>query len=153
MDAWSKGRQLTVLLDYRKTAVERQIFMVKKTLSEINLSLEEKHERYNSINKEIKSLTPCGVFHRTDIYKNIRRQGVLLSQQQYLSHEIKRLEDNKAENEQMLQEGVNVRNALEKKSYKLFGYFHKQHVKFIVRSENNIEHEHHETFLYGRAKH
>lgn len=152
MDALFKGRQLTTLLDCRMSSVEHQIFVIKKKLSEINFFLEENKTKYNSINQDIQSLTSCGVFQRTKIYKNIRRQGVLLSQQLHIFDEIRRLEDDKVESEKLLKEGVNIKNDLEKKRYKFLGYFRKQHMEFLARCENNTEYELHETFIYGRAK-
>lgn len=152
MSVWRKGRQFTALLEYKKTSVDCQVSKINKILSEINSLLEKKIFEYNAINDEINSLTPSGVLHRSDIYQKIRRQGVLLSQQQLIFHRINELEEDKEKNELHSQYLLNTRIVLEKKIHKVCSYFRHRYIDFRIRSENNIENELHETIFYGREK-
>ncbi|CCG87068.1 hypothetical protein [Erwinia piriflorinigrans] len=152
MSVWRKGRQLNALLEYKKTLVNCQVSKINKRLSEIQSLLEEKIFERKAIIDEINSLTPTGVLHRSDIYQKIRRQGVLLSKQQLIYHQINELEEDKEKNELNVQVFLHTRNVLEKKNHKFRSYFRHRYIDFRIRSENNIESELHETISYGREK-
>lgn len=95
MDAWHSGRQLIILLKYRRSIIDLKIVKIKSHLSQLNLLINEQNREYNLLKQQLNRFIPSGVLNRSEIYRNIRRQGVLLSRQQLYIIKLNQLDDEK----------------------------------------------------------
>lgn len=150
MDVWRKGCEYLSMLERKQGTLRRNIAMVENQLAQITKKIAELQLEYAHFNQQIKGLTPSGLVNRVDIYKGIRKQGALITQQQLVYHKISQLEDEKCDQEQTLYELQTATKVLDMKHYKISFYLQPLRREYLRRCDNNIENEVQELAGYGR---
>ncbi|WP_168415684.1 type III secretion system protein [Erwinia amylovora] len=152
MDAWHSGRQLIILLKYRRSIIDLKIVKIKSHLSQLNLLINEQIREYNLLKQQLNRFIPSGVLNRSEIYRNIRRQGVLLSRQQLYIIKLNQLDDEKMRQEQALQNYQSEKCFLEKKHHKISCSIYRQYTDYRMRSDNHTEDDELELICYDKSK-
>ncbi|MEN4910724.1 type III secretion system protein [Erwinia amylovora] len=152
MDAWHSVRQLIILLEYRRSIIDLKIVKIKSHLSQLNLLINEQIREYDLLKQQLNRFIPSGVLNRSEIYRNIRRQGVLLSRQQLYLIKLNQLDDEKIRQEQALQNYQSEKFFLEKKHHKITCNIYRQYTDYRMRSDNHTEDDELELICYDKSK-
>ncbi|WP_033477160.1 hypothetical protein [Erwinia amylovora] len=152
MDVWHSARKLINLLEYRRSIIDLKIVKIKSHLSQLNLLIDEQIRGYNLLRQQLNKFIPSGVLNRKEIYRNIRRQGVLLSRQQLFIIKINQLDDEKIRQEQALQNYQSEKCFLEKKYHKITCNIYRQYTDYRMRSDSYTEDDELELICYDKSK-
>lgn len=137
-------------LNDKKKIVSVNLLRSNRKLSELKSMIDNVYVDKNSLEQQLKDIFSVGIINRGEIYKYIRRQGVLLCQIESLAQEIVRLnemldlesEENAKHNFALLR--------LNKRSFMINEYCN-QTMKVHYRKSDNInENEIEELSIYGK---
>lgn len=150
MQVWRKGREVIALLERKRETLQGYIAKTANQIEKTALEIAKHQQECAAINQQIKMLIPNGLYNRADIYKGIRQQGILLTQQQLIFHKIDQLENEKDTLEDNLKHYQAGMNLLEKKNYKLSHYLQPLRRDYLRRCDNDEENDIQEMACYGR---
>ncbi|MEH4929685.1 type III secretion system protein [Enterobacter cloacae] len=141
MGAWSKGRAFVSMIERKQQSLQHDILKMEFSLLEIRQSISECEQEYENISLKIKMLVPEGVICRDEIYKRLRKQGTLLSEQQLLLHKIDQLGEKENElvhNRELKHAAMSI---LDRKHYKITSHLQRTRKKYLQRCDNDAENE------------
>lgn len=150
MNAWRRGCEFVRRLERKQEIFKGEIARIESQLTQISALIAEYQQQCAGINQQIKLITPSGVLDRADIYKGIRRQGVLLMDQHRVIQKITQLEEEQYVLEDKRQHSRAAITLLDKRHYKLTTHLQQLRREHLRRRDNNAENEIQEMAGYGR---
>lgn len=150
MQAWRKGNEILRIIDKKRCILQLDIFNAGKRLSTIRYHLNENKKKFDILSRAINELTPTGLITSLEMYKIIREQGLLLSDREFIAHEIYQLEqDENLEIKSIEQYSIKI-NLIDKKMNKIDNHLKSMVKAYLHRRVNNEENETQEIAVHDR---
>lgn len=137
-------------LNDKKKIVSINLLRSNRKLSELKSMIDNVYGDIESLEQQMRDVFSTGVINRGDIYKNIRRQGVLLCQIESLGQELFRLNEMlDFESEINTQHNVALLK-LNKRSFMINEYCTQSMKVHYRKSDSKNENEIEELSIYGK---
>lgn len=139
MNVWRKGNELLFFIEHKQNRLQLDISSVQRVIKQLDDRIAILMDDYAKNVLGIKALVPAGVVSRSEMYQGIRQQGVLLSQQQLLLHQISELEAQRLHQQEILQQHQKAGTLLNKKHYKTERFVRNSHRAYLSGKERKTE--------------
>lgn len=139
MNVWRKGNELLFFIEHKQNSLQRDISNDQRVIKQLDDRIAVLMDEYAENVLSIKALIPAGLVSRSEMYQGIRRQGVLLSQQQLLLHQISELEAQRLLQQEILKQHLKAGTLLNKKHYKTERFVRNNHRAYLSGKERKTE--------------